>query len=390
MKKLFFIFLIFTIGFLFNCSRDSDFSPLSADKEEIGDLQFQFKQETPEVNSGVVKIKRGSKEYQKPIKIENNYGSVTFYRINTGSWDIEVVLYDKDGDPIYDGTATAVVNRNELTIVNIVVKRISGNLQVNVIVPELKLWNRLGSQQEVENSEVGPGLVYNQSGSGIGYPEGIFGNGIWLDNTSGGKYCIKLENQAQVLNPDAGCIEVWYWQSEPPDAFNYGIYRIWNGGWSTGDRINGVTIEVADPDETAGGVCGRLFWFDVRFGNTGESQPVNAVYLKTSTKDDAAYFNNKWTHLAFVWDRYSDEKLKVYVDGEKQTIIADTDATNLPAWVYWTYNGANNSTAYWGNSVGGSADIGSGQDSNYARKFKLDNLKVWNVPKSDFSDRFIE
>ncbi len=389
-KKLFVItFLIFTISFLFNCSKDTNLNPISTDNsDETGQITFNFKQTTPEVASGVVIITRGSKSYQKPIIIENNQGSVTFYKINVGKWHIRVELYDIDNDLIYDGEDDAVVNRNQTTTVTIVVQRVAGNLEVNVIVPELVLWNKLGSKEEVENSEVGPGLVYNQRGGGIGYLEGMFGNAIWLDNTSGGKYCIRLDNQSDVLNPESGCLEIWYWQAEPPDAFHYGIYRIWNGPWGSGDDINGISIFVADPDATAGGACGYLFCFRVLFGNNG--YPRNMVYLKTSLKEHADYFNNKWTHLAFVWDRNGDEKLKVYVDGVKQTIVANGSESSLPAWVYSTNGGADNFTAYWGNSVSGKADICSGQDRNYARKFKLDNLKIWNAPKSDFSDRFIE
>ena len=44
----------------------------------------------------------------------------------------------------------------------------------------------------------------------------------------------------------------------------------------------------------------------------------------------------------------------------------------------------------WGTTVGQLADIAGGNDQNIAGQFAIDNLKVYNVAVTDFSDRFVE
>ena len=43
-----------------------------------------------------------------------------------------------------------------------------------------------------------------------------------------------------------------------------------------------------------------------------------------------------------------------------------------------------------GINVGQDADIAGGNDANIAGQFAIDNLKVYNVAVTDFSDRFVE
>ncbi|MCP4213408.1 MAG: hypothetical protein GY765_02075, partial [bacterium] len=69
------------------------------------------------------------------------------------------------------------------------------------------LWNKLGSQAEVENSEVGPdGYLH---GSGVSFVEGIDGNGF---TTAWGKSGPNF-GLWETINPDynlAGTIEFWW------------------------------------------------------------------------------------------------------------------------------------------------------------------------------------
>jgi hypothetical protein len=44
----------------------------------------------------------------------------------------------------------------------------------------------------------------------------------------------------------------------------------------------------------------------------------------------------------------------------------------------------------WGNSVGTRADIAGANDYDIAGQFYVDNLKVWDVARTDFSHRFDE
>jgi len=83
--------------------------------------------------------------------------------------------------------------------------------------------------------------------------------------------------------------------------------------------------------------------------------------------------DNQWIHVAAVWDRSGIkgtlETMRLYIDGNK---VASG-----------TYND-------WGTSVGNWIDICGGNDNNIADKFAMDNLKIWNYAKTDFSDRFEE
>ena len=78
-------------------------------------------------------------------------------------------------------------------------------------------------------------------------------------------------------------------------------------------------------------------------------------------------------HLAGVWDRNGiangADKIRLYVNGD---VVAST-----------TIGG-------WGSVVGQYADIAGGNDQNIAGQFAIDNLKVYDVALTDFSDRFIE
>jgi hypothetical protein len=84
-------------------------------------------------------------------------------------------------------------------------------------------------------------------------------------------------------------------------------------------------------------------------------------------------YNGTWFHLAAVWNRQgiggSSETMQLYVNGAK---VAATSQNN------------------WGTAVGSAVDIGGANDNNCANVFFVDNLKLWNYSKTDFSYRFQE
>lgn len=86
-----------------------------------------------------------------------------------------------------------------------------------------------------------------------------------------------------------------------------------------------------------------------------------------------SHLNGQWAHLAAVWDRAgidgTSDKLRLYVNGQK--VAATASAT-------------------WGSAVGARADIAGGNDGNIAGQFYLDNLKIFNYARTDFSNRLQE
>ena len=227
------------------------------------------------------------------------------------------------------------------------------------------LWNRLGSDAEVQNSDFGPDLGFYAGGAPWpdvtgtpGYTPGVFGGALTLAPAGYGPqdrvHNVVWDNLHQSLDPDRGTIEVWYRQTASPVPFQHGVYRIFDGPYGLG---SGMTFTVHQPT-----VAPPLLYFGLEFGGT----PTEITY-------DVAPHNGTWVHLAGVWDRDgidgSANKLRLYVNGQQVA------AANL---------------ATWGNTVGQRADIGGGNDDLIAGKFALDNLKVYDHALTDFSHRFDE
>jgi hypothetical protein len=230
----------------------------------------------------------------------------------------------------------------------------------------LVLWNKLGSDEEVLNSTFGPDLEFYTGGSGPEvqgdreYVPGKFGNGVTLKGSYSNMdriHNLVLNNLGDVIDPEKGCIELWYYQTEGPIAYSHGVYRLFDGAYGFSNGIAFQAIDDLGDKPTA-------IHFALRFG---------AATWREIWYDIANIPNNEWVHLAASWDRNgidgTSETMRLYVDGEKVAAITEND---------------------WGNTVGERVDICGGNDHNIIGKFIMDNLKVWNYAKTDFSDRFDE
>lgn len=227
--------------------------------------------------------------------------------------------------------------------------------------PGLLLWNKLGSDTEVLGSAFGPNLsFFTGSSDRTGYAPAVFGGGVTIGGGPFGGlvHNLVLEDLDSLISPERGAIEAWYKQAADPLPFSYGIYRLFDGDFGLG---SGLGLESFTP--TTGPFAGlsRLF-FTLTFDGT-----------RTEIAHDISAYNDTWIHVAAAWDRDgiegSAETMQLYVNGVK---VAASTAIG------------------WGTTLGPAADIAGGNDSGIAGKFFLDNLKLWDFAKTDYSDRFIE
>jgi Ca2+-binding RTX toxin-like protein len=256
--------------------------------------------------------------------------------------------------------------------------------------PGLLLWNKLGSDDEVLHSAAGPNLGFfvpadcepdcevDVQGT-ASYSAGVFGGATTI---GGGPYspvarvhAVVLRNPEAVLNPERGAIELWYKQLTDPVPFLSGIYRLFGGFYGLDDTVYFVGV---GPDPAAGNPDSRMT-FGLAFGG--------AYTAVTSGSDHRAgvnisTHNGSWIHLAGVWDRAG-------VAGTTETIRLYLNGVEV----------ASGTGSGWGTNAGACArpalitcpvDIAGGNDEDIAGKFFVDNVKVWNYAKTDFSDRFVE
>jgi hypothetical protein len=135
------------------------------------------------------------------------------------------------------------------------------------------------------------------------------------------------------------------------------VYRLFDGAYGLTSGI-GLWAQSAFP-----GPGPPTLEFHMAFGGSDEGVSYDISSLNNGT----------WIHVAGVWDRNgidnTADTIRLYIDGN---VVASTTG------------------AGWGTTLGPEADIAGGDDANIAGQFVLDNLKVYNVAITDFSDRFTE
>ncbi|TXI30593.1 MAG: hypothetical protein E6Q60_01075 [Nitrosomonas oligotropha] len=227
-------------------------------------------------------------------------------------------------------------------------------------------WNKLDSSSgSAVYSEIGPDLA--DAGSETTFVPGFFGNAVTLAGSYSSTqriHNLTLNGLDSLLSPNHGTVELWYYQTAAPVAFQYNAYRLFDGAFGFDPGI-GITI-YEDGDASNGG--GRILF---NLGNGAE-----LVYAKDANGDigyDVSSRSGQWLHIAATWDsggiNGSADTMRVYLNNE----IIETSQTALPA-----------------SAFGSSADIAGGNDGEIAGKFLADNLKLWDFAKTDFSDRFSE
>lgn len=240
------------------------------------------------------------------------------------------------------------------------------------------LWNKLGSDHEVLNSEIGHNFnistvkIYDSDPEpGIRYVSGMYGNALATlgggnGHGGGGRLTISPDN---FFPPDKtkGTVEFWFqkrikefipfktpllgifgpqpYEREGGTSYS-SIYAFWSDGFT---GYGGLQFSIIDPEGT-GHYANDLEWNDVPVG--------------------------KWVHLAFVWDltgiKGSLDKMRIYRDGNLTARNTDSisgikpDTNEVKILAHHNYAIFGEPTAY------------------------MDNIIVWNYAKKDFSRRFRE
>ena len=231
----------------------------------------------------------------------------------------------------------------------------------------LVLWNRLGSQTEIENSEIGlDGTI-----TGGGFGTGMFGGAYRADFTQD----LQASFPKEVVPFDAGTIEFcgriegfttnMYWGPNPRFIqLLDGVRGQWhvelNG--NNGVGLGGITAAAGQFVAGTGG-----FFF-----------PNLVPYEQFLGVGQAEDFH----HYALVWDKNGipgvdngTRKVVVFLDGQLDSMGFIGGPDILPI-------------------IGGQLDlilIGDGQAPTQGTEVALiDNIKIWDFAKIDFSDRFVE
>jgi hypothetical protein len=351
--------LVFT-----SCSKDNPIAP--SVMPEQGQMVFALDAASDNIASGQVTITKSHLTQVLPIAIAGYTGTVAFNGIQIGHWNIQVQLFDADGVEIYSGDGAAIVTKNTTTTVTVRVQHNTGNLQIIVEVPGLLLWNKLGSADEVTHSAEGPD---GQVDGALDYLAGQFGNGFKSQERTGDKNIpanyVKFENVK--LQPQ-GCLEFWYQPAWSNASVGHIVDLIEYG--TPGD-ISGLTFRLQYND-----------WQNIMalgVFDEGQQSSGHCVFVPEQTP---GWSTSAPFHVACVWDANAtnpNERAMVFVNGQK---IGNSTADGSTNFV-WSENKVLliSSRTYPGDWDRHNWEGGEGV---------IDNIKIWNYPKTDFSDRFME
>ncbi|WP_215224097.1 LamG domain-containing protein [Echinicola shivajiensis] len=249
------------------------------------------------------------------------------------------------------------------------------NPLIIILKPEedqLVFWNKLGSDEEVLNSEVGPNLeLFYDENILINreYVPGVEGNAVTMTSYDFDTPIflsvpnLVLNNLPSIIDPERGTIECYYFQTGIASFDSGDSNHIFDGrlglgsgmgfeNWGTGDQ----------PDDGDINYAYSQLEFYLEFGG-------NRVAISVPNFDYNPDNRDKWIHLVVVWDRSgidgSGETIQLYINGEKAAATSE---------------------AGWGTKVGEQADIAGGTSDWWDRKkpFYIDELKIYNYAKTDF------
>jgi hypothetical protein len=219
----------------------------------------------------------------------------------------------------------------------------------------LLFWNKLGSLEELHNSEVGANLIVEGN---IGFLPAIDGNGFF---STGHWYIgnrIIIPANGLQLSPQKGTIAAWVMYPQNPivKAYGYSMFSLLDGVYQSGpgrDNTLGQQVVTFIGDGTTGHLY--TFYVHLNFGNKVSILIPNI---------DQVFKPSEFHYVTIVWDKNgiegSDEKIRVFID---TVLIGKSNNNN------------------WGNELdlGNRHTIGKGEGFNDGRPaFVIDELRVYN------------
>jgi len=222
--------------------------------------------------------------------------------------------------------------------------------------------NTLGSAAEIQNSLVGSGGTYLGQGS---FVPGVFGNAFAANSSE--SYRVKFPKE--VIPVQTGTIEFW------GKLIDYSSGLPGNGGLAPtffrmdNESQGNFSLTFSANDGLGGGglvaTAGKYYQAETGgFGSWTYDQALGAG----SASD--------WHHYALVWGQN--------VSGTGHNVAAYVDGVlNSQRWYDFP------SSSFGDLPSGASLGLLS-NDKNQPGSVAIDNLKIWDIAKTDFSDRFVE
>jgi len=212
----------------------------------------------------------------------------------------------------------------------------------------LLLWNKLGSEYEVTHSETGPDFTILNN-SNLAYEPVQFDNGIKCSAQSTDSKIYIPTNDLFPTTRDRGTIEFWIKINSSPQFMGYPV------GNSLSSPPYSSTIVI--------GLTPKLY---VEYGDSA---------YNFSSSDNAWTNDGDVIHIAVCWD----------------TNGIDGSANIARSYINGVLAGSDNRTATFNNPNTNFYILGhtGGSYPSY-ENMVIDNLKVYDYAKTDFSDRFNE
>jgi hypothetical protein len=224
----------------------------------------------------------------------------------------------------------------------------------------LLFWNKLGSLEELQNSEVGANLIVEGN---IGFMPAIDGNGFF---STGHWYLgnrIIIPANGLQLSPQEGTIGAWVMYPQDPivQAYGYSMFSILDGVYQSGpgrDNTLGQQVVAFVGDGTTGNLY--TYYVNLNFGNSVQILIPNI---------DQVFQPGEFHYVTIVWDKNgiegSDDKIRVFID---TVLMGNTNNNN------------------WGDDldVGNRHTIAKGEGFNDGTPaFVIDELRVYDRALSE-------
>lgn len=253
-------------------------------------------------------------------------------------------------------------------------------------------WNRLGSVQEVLNSEIGPDIQLTSyqyaDWQEARFEPAQFDNGLFVNHdinhgwSNDGANFFAIDTTQMALTPERGTIEFWFKFRYGAETFNHAYFLL------SGNQFVAHRTDCTYFTDTLISIT----WYGWNYGSWGKrfsfglgkdpdwSREVHTPDFSAGPGGYLAFNDGDLMHFAAVWDvngiAGSSDTMRLYINGNVEASGTETWPVTSPFDRY-----------LW---VGSAPNCNSWDHFYNAVKGVTDNLMIWNYAKTDFSDRFEE